>query len=309
MSGAVVDYGRPVQFGIFAYPVASSLQQTLRMIDAAERGGLDLVGIQDHPYQRRFVDTWMLMSAVLTRTSRIAVFPDVANLPLRLPAMMAKSAASLDVLSGGRFELGLGAGSFWDAVVAMGGPRRSPGESLAALSESIDVIRLMWSDERSVRYNGDHYRLSGVKPGPPPAHPISIWLGVYGPKALRLLGTKADGWVPSAGNQPRDQLLEKHERIDAAAVAAGRNPADIRRIYNIWGRLGGSPSGAFLQGPVEQWVDELTETVLVFGMDTFIFGPGTGIEPAPDAVEQVEVFAAEIAPAVRLAVANARGRP
>jgi alkanesulfonate monooxygenase SsuD/methylene tetrahydromethanopterin reductase-like flavin-dependent oxidoreductase (luciferase family) len=309
MSGAVVDYGRPVQFGIFAYPVASSLQQTLRMIDAAERGGLDLVGIQDHPYQRRFVDTWMLMSAVLTRTSRIAVFPDVANLPLRLPAMMAKSAASLDVLSGGRFELGLGAGSFWDAVVAMGGPRRSPGESLAALSESIDVIRLMWSDERSVRYNGDHYRLSGVKPGPPPAHPISIWLGVYGPKALRLLGTKADGWVPSAGNQPRDELLEKHERIDAAAVAAGRNPAGIRRIYNIWGRLGGSPSGAFLQGPVEQWVDELTETVLVYGMDTFIFGPGTGIEPAPDAVEQVEVFAAEIAPAVRLAVANARGRP
>jgi alkanesulfonate monooxygenase SsuD/methylene tetrahydromethanopterin reductase-like flavin-dependent oxidoreductase (luciferase family) len=305
----MVDYGRPVQFGIFAYPVAASLAESLRMIDVAERGGFDLVGIQDHPYQRRFVDTWMLMSAVLARTSRIVVFPDVANLPLRPPAMMAKSAASLDVMSGGRFELGLGAGSFWDAVVAMGGPRRSPGESLAALSEAIDVIRLMWSDERSVRYNGDHYRLAGVKPGPPPAHPISIWLGVYGPKALGLLGAKADGWVPSSGTQPRDQLLEKHERIDAAAVAAGRNPASIRRIYNIWGRLGGSPSGAFLQGPVEQWVDELTETVLAYGMDTFIFGPGSGIEPAPDAVAQIELFATEVAPAVRSAVATARGQP
>jgi len=306
MSVLVVDYGRPVQFGVFAYPLASSLEQTMRMVDAAEQGGLELVGIQDHPYQRRFLDTWTLMAAVLARTSRIVVFPDVANLPLRLPAMIAKSAASLDVISEGRFELGLGAGSFWDAIVAMGGPRRSPGESLAALREAIDVIRLMWSEERSVRYNGDQYRLAGVKPGPRPAHPISIWLGVYGAKALALLGEKADGWVPSYGNLPREGLLEKHERIDAAATAAGRNPADIRRIYNIWGRLGGSSSG-FLQGPVEQWVDELTETALTYGMDTFIFGPGSGIEPAPDAAEQVEVFAHEIAPAVRSAVATARG--
>ena len=301
----MVDYRRPVQFGIFAYPIADSVADMMRVVEAAERGGLDLIGIQDHPYQRRYLDTWTLMAAVLARTSRVVVFPDVANLPLRPPAMMAKAASSLDVLSHGRFELGLGAGSFWEAIVAMGGDRRSPGESLTALREAIDVIRLMWSGERSVRYGGDFYRLAGVKPGPAPAHSMSIWLGVYGPKALGLLGEKADGWIPSAGNLSRDQLLTKHELIDAAAVNAGRDPAQIRRLYNVTGRVGGPPSG-FLHGPVDQWVDELTETVLTFGVDTFLFGPGTGIEPAPDAVRQVEVFAAEVVPGVRAAVAEER---
>jgi len=70
--------------------------------------------------------TWTLLSMVAATTSRVGLFPDVANLPLRPPAVLAKAAASLDVLSGGRFELGLGAGGFWDAIEAFGGPRRSP---------------------------------------------------------------------------------------------------------------------------------------------------------------------------------------
>src|SRR6266550_8057775 len=109
----------------------------------ADEAGLDLIGIQDHPYQRRFLDTWMLMATVLANTQRVRVFPDVANLPLRPPAVLAKAAASLDVLSGGRFELGLGAGAFPDVIASMGGPRRTPGESVEALEEAIDVIRLM----------------------------------------------------------------------------------------------------------------------------------------------------------------------
>src|ERR671911_1550035 len=111
------------------------------MASIADRSGLDLIGIQDHPYQRRFLDTWMLMATILARTKRVRVFPDVANLPLRPPAMIAKAAASLDVMSGGRFELGLGAGAFWDAIEGYGGTRRTPGESLDQLAEGIDVIR------------------------------------------------------------------------------------------------------------------------------------------------------------------------
>jgi hypothetical protein len=105
----------------------------------------------------------------------------------------------LDVLSDGRFELGLGAGAFWEAVEAMGGPRRSPGEAVDALVEAIEVIRLMWSDQRSVRFDGRHYRLAGVKPGPRPVHPIGIWLGVGGRRTLALVGRTADGWLPSSG--------------------------------------------------------------------------------------------------------------
>ena len=87
---------------------------------AADEGGIDLVGIQDHPYQWRYVDTWTLIAWLAARTERIRFFPDVANLPLRPPAVLAKAAASLDVLSGGRVELGLGAGAFWEAIGADG---------------------------------------------------------------------------------------------------------------------------------------------------------------------------------------------
>ena len=144
----------PLQFGISVVPATETLDRIRELVRAADEAALDLVGIQDHPYQRRFLDTWSLIPMLLAETKRIAFFTDVANLPLRPPAVMAKAAASLDVLSGGRFELGLGAGGFPDVVAGFGGPRRTPGESVEALEEAIDVIRLMWSDERSVSSTG-----------------------------------------------------------------------------------------------------------------------------------------------------------
>src|SRR5919206_2176658 len=114
------DYGRDLSFGYFLVPnAADPLLANAREVEAR---GLDLIGVQDHPYQRRFVDTWVLMSMIAATTSRVGIFPDVATLPLRPPAVMAKAAASIDVLSGGRFEHGLGAGAFWGAIEAYGGP-------------------------------------------------------------------------------------------------------------------------------------------------------------------------------------------
>jgi len=213
--------------------------------------------------------------------------------------VMAKAAASLDVLSGGRFELGLGAGGFWTAIAAMGGPARTPGEAVDALAEAIEVIRLMWSDERSVRFEGRHYRLAGVKPGPRPVHDMGIWLGVGRKRTLGLVGRAADGWVPSSGWATPDKLADMHARIDEAAVTAGRDPAQIRRVYNVWGLIDGP--GGFLNGSAGQWVDELTELAVYRGMDTFVFGPSA------DPVPQSQRFANEIAPVVRQQVAQQRG--
>jgi alkanesulfonate monooxygenase SsuD/methylene tetrahydromethanopterin reductase-like flavin-dependent oxidoreductase (luciferase family) len=241
----------------------------------------------------------MLMATVLAKTQRVTVFPDVANLPLRQPAVLAKAAASLDMLSRGRFELGLGAGGFPEAVEAMGGPRRTPGEAVDALTEAIEVIRLMWSDQRSVRFDGKHYRLAGVKPGPQPLHPIGIWLGAGGRRTLALVGRTADGWVPSSGWATPEKLPDMNARIDEAAVAAGRETREIARVYNVWGSIDGS--GGFLQGGVQQWVDELTELVVEHGMDTFVFGP------SEDPVTQLRRFSADVAPAVRERVTQHRG--
>jgi alkanesulfonate monooxygenase SsuD/methylene tetrahydromethanopterin reductase-like flavin-dependent oxidoreductase (luciferase family) len=269
----------------------------LSIARAAEQLGLDYIAVQDHPYQRRFVDTWALLSMIASTTSRIGLFPDVANLPLRPPAVMAKAAASIDLLSGGRFELGLGAGGFWDAIEAYGGPHRSPGEALAALREAIEVIRRIWSGDRNLRFEGKHYRLRGAHSGPLPAHSIGIWLGVTGPQALKLAGQVADGWVPSfRGNLPK--LAAMARRLDEAAVQAGRDPASIRRILNVNGVISDGASNGILHGPPGQWVEELTGLATTYGFDTFIFwGEGEG---------QLQRFAEQVVPAVREQVAAER---
>jgi alkanesulfonate monooxygenase SsuD/methylene tetrahydromethanopterin reductase-like flavin-dependent oxidoreductase (luciferase family) len=269
----------------------------LSIAQEVERLGLDYVAVQDHPYQRRFVDTWTLLSMIAATTSRVGLFPDVANLPLRPPAVMAKAAATIDLLSGGRFELGLGAGGFWDAIEAYGGPRRSPGEALAALAEAIQVIRQVWSGERNLRFAGQHYRLQGAHSGPLPAHPIGIWLGVYGPRALRLAGQTADGWVPSFRGDLR-QIADMAARLDDAAAQAGRDPASLRRVLNVRGEITDGASNGVLQGPVDQWVDELTHMAVTLGFDTFIlWAEGAG---------QLERFAEQVVPAVRAQVAAQR---
>jgi alkanesulfonate monooxygenase SsuD/methylene tetrahydromethanopterin reductase-like flavin-dependent oxidoreductase (luciferase family) len=148
----MTDYGRTVEFGIFPAPDADDYPMIVEQARIADATGIDLIGIQDHPYQRRFLDTFSLISDLAARTNRVRFFPDVANLPLRHPSVMAKAAASIDRMSDGRFELGLGAGGFWDAIEAMGGPRRRPAEAVEAVSEAIEIIRLLWSGDRGLRF-------------------------------------------------------------------------------------------------------------------------------------------------------------
>jgi len=297
----VGDYGRPIEFGISVVPTAADLPQTRSTVTLADAQGLDLVGIQDHPYQWRFLDTWALMADLLARTTRIRIFPDVANLPMRVPAMIAKEAASLDVLSGGRFELGIGSGAFWQAIEAMGGPFRTPPDAVAALEEAIRIIRLFWSGERTITFDGRFYSVHGLHPGPAPAHRIGLWIGGYKPRMLRLIGRLADGWIPPLlSYAPPEGMPAMQRRIDEAAQAEGRDPRDIRRIYNLPGEIVDGPTRGLLQGPVAHWVETLTQFALDAGFDTFVFWPNT------DPVHQTERFAQEIVPEVRTAVERAR---
>jgi alkanesulfonate monooxygenase SsuD/methylene tetrahydromethanopterin reductase-like flavin-dependent oxidoreductase (luciferase family) len=286
-------YGRPLEFGLSIVPASADIDLARSLARRADELGLELIGIQDHPYQWRFLETWSLLADLLARTQRIRLFPDVANLPLRNPAMIAKQAASLDLLSGGRFELGLGAGAFWEAIGAMGGPIRSGREALQALEEAIHIIRAFWSGERTIAVAGEHYSVRGLHPGPPPAHPIEIWLGVGKPRALALTGRLADGWVPSLFWAKPELVPEMMSRIDEGAAAAGRDPSEIRRILNVGGRIVDGATHDLLNGPPEHWIETLRRFALELGFDTFVFWP----EDEP--LAQLERFAEEVVPAVR----------
>jgi len=305
--------GGKIRFGISLVPLVDRLDRTRDLARVADAAGVDLVGIQDHPYQRHFVDTWWLFGVLVAETKRASFFTDVGNLPLRPPAVLAKAAASLDVLSGGRFELGLGAGGLPELIANFGGPRRTPGEAVEALEEAIDVIRLLWSDDRSVSFEGKYYRLNDARPGPRPAHPIGIWVGAFKPRMIRLVGRKADGWLPSLGVLTREELRAGNEQIDAAASSAGRDPRTIRRILNVQGLIGEgrAPSRAELPvgylagepraGSAAWWSETLTG-LIEDGFDTIVFWP---VDPSPG---QVELLMGEVVPLLRSSNSD-RGGP
>ncbi|MGX5182457.1 LLM class flavin-dependent oxidoreductase [Streptomyces avermitilis] len=224
------------------------------------------------------------MSVIAAHTERVRVFPNVANLPLRPPAGLARTAAALDVLSGGRVELGLGAGVYWDAIAGEGQPRRTPGEAVEALAEAIDVIRALWaSGGTGATVDGTHYRLDGARPGPPAAHPLGIWVGALGPRMLRLIGRTADGWLPSASRVPPAELAVGQRIVDEAATAAGRDPRAVRRLYS-------------LPGPVP--AEPLAELTLDLGVSAYLL--------SCDAAATLQRFAREVAPEVRELVARGR---
>lgn len=281
----MTDYGHPLRFGTFITPVNDPPIQAVDLAVLSEDLGFDLVTFQDHPYQPRFHDTWTLLTWVAARTSRIQISANVINLPLRQPGVLARASASLDLLSQGRVNLGLGAGGFWDAIEAMGGPRRTPGQAVTALGEAIDVIRGIWdvSDRSPLRAGGEFYRVDGAKRGPEPSRPIPIWLGAYKPRMLRLVGTKADGWLPSLGMTTVAALAEGNDRIDQAATAAGRDPKQVTRLVNV---------------AAEESVDDVVALAVEHGFSVFIV--------ASDDPAELRRWSAQVAPEVRRRVEEAR---
>ncbi|MFI7232036.1 LLM class flavin-dependent oxidoreductase [Nonomuraea angiospora] len=282
------DYGHELLFSVSFVPSAHQADTVVALSQLAERAGLDLVTFSDHPYQPTFLDTWTLLGYVAAATENIRLAGNVHPLPLRPPAMLAQAAASLDILSHGRFELALGTGGYWDAIASMGAPRLPPGQAVDALEEAIPIIRAAWDTDApgTIDHHGEHYQVTAPR-GPRPAHDIGIWLGAYKPRMLRVTGRLADGWLPSL---PRlrsiGELGEGNAVIDEAAAEAGRSPRDIRRLLNLGEEL-----------PAAQ----LAEIALTYGVSVFIL--------AIDDPGRLQRFAQETAPAVRELVAAERPQP
>jgi alkanesulfonate monooxygenase SsuD/methylene tetrahydromethanopterin reductase-like flavin-dependent oxidoreductase (luciferase family) len=260
-------------FGVNVPASAAPGDDPVALAQTAERLGYDFVSTADHPcgpepsYETATMLTW-----IAARTSRIKVASRVLAVPFRRPAMVAKLAASLDLLSGGRLILGLGAGYSDDEITALGGPVLSPAEKVEGLAEAIEVIRGAWTQPGYTRHGRQH-SVRALEREPRPARPIPIWLGTFGPRALAVTGRLADGWIPSLGYRPAEEFAAMRGRIDAAAEAAGRRPEDIRSVLNLGVRIdpGAQPQSGLVTGSAKQVVSQLQHLAGRYGFTGFNF--------------------------------------
>ena len=296
-----------VVFGFGAHHGIDEGPALVRAARQADRAGLDLVSLSDHPYFGARLDAYAAVGFVLGRTERLTALANVTNLPTRPAPMLARTVTSLAALSAGRVVLGLGAGGWWDRITQLGVPRLSPGAAVEAFEEAIVLIRKLSGGGPPVTHEGPHYRVHELEPAPVPAPPV--WTGSVGPKSLAATGRVADGWIPG---HAADWLSERYRRsrpvVDEAAAAVGRDPGEIRTVFNLPGAITDRPlpatrdeTGRWLGGSVAQWVEELTGAVLehrAAGFTLFAADHGTADEVT------LGRWAGEIAPAVRAAVAR-----
>src|SRR2546425_513877 len=283
-----------------------NVELAFKLAKTADDLGLDIIGIQDHPYNGSFMDTWTLLSGLASSTGKVRYFADVSDLPMRPPAMLAKASATLDIITRGRIELGIGAGAFWDAIHAYGGHRRAPEEAVAALEEALQVIRLIWNykgPRTRVSFPGKYYQLENAQAGPSPSHEISFWIGATQPKMFGLIGRLGDGWViPLNTYISFDEIRAGQRLIDAAARESGRSPDSIRRIANLVGVIDDQRELAMSFGDKSplvdlstNWVNWIVSSYKDLGVDTFVFWPSVKGQEE----NQLHLFAERVIPKVR----------
>lgn len=285
-----------MQIGLDVSTSAADGADPVTDAEIAEKWGYNFVSASDHPSgDHPTFETWTLLTWLAAATSRIRVASRVLGVPYRSPAMVAKMAESLDRLSGGRLILGLGGGYSDQEFRAFGLPVPTAREKVDGLAEAIQIAHGLWS-EPAFTLDGRHHRTVAAPLEPKPAHHIPIWLGTFGPRALIVTGRLADGWIPSLGNAPPEQIPAMRDRIRRSAEDAGRDPGAVSCVYNLRIRIGAAADDAAI---VSGSADAVIERLLGFvelGFTGFNFSPD-----GPGRDEQIERLATEVIPPLRSA--------
>jgi alkanesulfonate monooxygenase SsuD/methylene tetrahydromethanopterin reductase-like flavin-dependent oxidoreductase (luciferase family) len=239
--------GPALRFGLFLSQASKSLAQVQDEFATAEELGFDTAYLVDHlvdtdgPPDRPCLESWTLLAGLAVMTTRIRLGILVTSNTFRHPAVLLKSAVTVDHLSGGRLILGLGTGWHEDEHRRYGIPMPPPAERVDRLEEALEVItRLMAAD--AVTYTGRYYQLdeAHLEPRPIQRPRIPILVAAHRPRMLRIAARYADQWDTfvelrgTATEGVTTDLADRMRALDAACVSAGRDPAVIRR--STWAR-------------------------------------------------------------------------
>jgi probable F420-dependent oxidoreductase len=286
-----------MRFGLNVPATAEPGADPIAMARLAEELGFDFISSNDHMHGTSpNHETWTLLTWIAASTSRIGIASRVLGVPFRHPAVVAKMAATLDRLSGGRLILGLGGGASNDEFRALGVGARSPRDKVDGMEEAIRITRGLWS-EHGFTFNGRLYRTEGAELEPKPSRRIPIWVGTYGPRALSVTGRLADGWIPTLELAPPEAIPAMRERILAAAREAGREADEITCVYNVDVRVGehGDAPDYVVSGAPGFLAEQVADfSKLGFGAVNF-YPVGADLD------EQAERLAREVIPEVHAA--------
>jgi probable F420-dependent oxidoreductase len=227
----------------------------------AEDLGFDSVWVSDHffysfarygadPAPIPSLEPLTTLAGIAAVTDRVRIGTLVLCAPFRHPALLARAAASIDLLSGGRLDLGLGAGWMREEFDAFGYPFGEIGERFDALEESLEVVRLLFRGD-PVTYDGRTVTLRDAVLAPAPDRPPAVWVGGKGgPRLLRLAARLAEGWNTVWRVSP-EGYAGKVADVRAACDAAGRDPASFGLslgLYSLIGQDQGAARAAFDRG-------------------------------------------------------------
>lgn len=276
--------------------------EVVAVAQACEAAGFDYVAVCDHvaiPADRaeamgtEWWDTVATLAFVAARTERVRLLSHVAVLPYRHPLVTAKAWATLDVLSGGRAVLGVGAGHVEEEFAALGVPFAERG---ARLDEAIDAVRAALSDEYAT-HHGATWSYEGMGQRPRPVQDrLPIWVGGSSPAAVRRAAERGDGWLPQG--PPKEGMAAAIERLHELRAAAGRSGEPFT-IGALSGPLHvGEPdwdAGRCVSGPPEKVAGYL-RTFRDLGCHQVQVGFAS--RSAAELGDQIAAFATDVAPLV-----------
>lgn len=229
-----------------------------RLVDEA---GFDSCWVFDHlkPMGRDrsgdIFEAWTILAAMAEATTRVRLGTLVTGNLYRHPALLAKMAATVDHVSGGRLDVGLGAGGDPGVDPAIGLPEASPGERVQRLDEAARILRMLWTRPETT-FSGEHFRLDGVPSEPKPVQArLPLWLASNGERrGMRVVAEHADGWLTATFETAPGDLSRLMAVLDGHCEAVGRDPGSLRRG---------------VQFPVPETGDEILHAVEAFAAAGF----------------------------------------